>query len=52
MSVVAHDLRNPVSAVKMLAGALLRGVGEHALPPEMAAQAYRTGAVQANLPEW
>ena len=39
LSVVAHDLRNPVSAVKMLAGALLRGVGEHALPPEMAAQA-------------
>lgn len=32
LGVVSHDLRNPVNAVKMLAGAILRSAGEEPLP--------------------
>jgi PAS domain S-box-containing protein len=38
MSVVSHDLRNPVNAVKMLAGAVLRAGPSEPLPPTVAEQ--------------
>ncbi len=38
MSVVSHDLRNPVNAVKMLAGAVLRPRAADPLPPSVTDQ--------------
>ncbi len=38
MSVVSHDLRNPVNAVKMLAGALLQRAKEDRLPDDVREQ--------------
>ncbi|MGH2634456.1 MAG: PAS domain-containing sensor histidine kinase, partial [Tepidiformaceae bacterium] len=38
LSVVSHDLRNPVNAVKMLAGALLRSGAAERVPPAVADQ--------------
>jgi signal transduction histidine kinase len=35
MGIVSHDLRNPVSAVKMLAGSILAEAQERALPPDV-----------------
>jgi PAS domain S-box-containing protein len=35
LSIVSHDLRNPVNAVKMLAAAILRAGEEHPLPAEV-----------------
>ncbi len=38
VSVVSHDLRNPVAAVKMLSTALLTGGSQRALPPDVTEQ--------------
>lgn len=38
MSVVSHDLRNPVNAVKMLAGALLQRANQDRLPDDVREQ--------------
>ena len=38
LSVVSHDLRNPVNAVKMLAGALLQRANQDRLPEDMREQ--------------
>ena len=38
MSVVSHDLRNPVNAVKMLAGALLQPSNERRVPEDLREQ--------------
>jgi len=38
VSVVSHDLRNPVNAVKMLAGALLHPANEHRIPADVREQ--------------
>ena len=48
VGVVAHDLRNPVSAVKMLSSALLQRDDIEALPPEASEQLrlIRTAALQ------
>lgn len=39
LGVVSHDLRNPVNAVKMLAGAILRTADAGTLPPDVAGHA-------------
>jgi len=48
MGIVSHDLRNPVSAVKMLAGSILAEAGERGLPSDVTerVEIMRQAAVQ------